>query len=73
MITNFDRFTTDELIKEIVRRNATESTTCLEIFINEEGYSITPRTRYWESLKKEGIAMKNVFGNYIKEPEEGPC
>ena len=39
----------------------------VEIFINYEGFEITERFRTKASLDKDGISMKNLRGEYIRD------
>ena len=60
-------FSTDNLIEEITRRICGETTVRLEIAISSEGYSIGETKRSPKSLRLDGISMRNVFGEFIKE------
>ena len=65
----FDRlasFSNKDLIDELTRRIGTQITTSINIFINSDGYEVTETNRSPESLKSDGISMRNVFGEYVK-------
>ena len=65
----FDRlasFSNKDLIDELTRRIGTQITTSINIFINSNGYEVTETNRSPESLKSDGISMKNVFREYIE-------
>ena len=65
----FDRlasFSNKDLIDELTRRIGTPITTSINIFINSDGYEITETNRSPESLKSDGISMRNVLREYIE-------
>lgn len=65
----FDRlasFSNKDLIDELTRRIGTQITTSINIFINSDGYEVTETNRSPESLKSDGISMRNVFREYIE-------
>ena len=65
----FDRlasFSNKDLIDELTRRIGTPITTSINIFINSDGYEVTETNRSPESLKSDGISMRNVFREYIE-------
>ena len=62
-------FSNQQMIEELRRRIGGPDTVSINIFINSDGYLIEEKIRSAESLKREGISMRNVFGQYIKEEE----
>ena len=59
-------FSNEVLIRELTQRIGTKSTTSISIFINSDGYEITETNRSPESLKSNGISMRNVFREFIR-------
>ncbi len=66
LFVRFASFSNKDLIDELTRRIGTKITTSISIFINSDGYEITETNRSPESLKSDGISMRNVFREYIK-------
>ena len=62
-------FSNQQMIEELRRRIGGPDTVSINIFINSDGYLIEEKIRSAESLKREGVSMRNVFGQYIKEEE----
>ena len=60
-------FSNQQMIEELTKRIGGPDTVSINIFINSDGYLIEEKIRSAESLKREGISMRNVFGQYIKE------
>lgn len=58
---------TDALIEILRFRLGTPTTTLIKIFITSEGYEIDETHRTAEGLKRDGISMRNVFGQFIGE------
>ena len=56
---------TDHYVKA-VRCLTSDTTVSYNIFINSKGVEITEDKRTSETLKKSGISMKNIKGDYIK-------
>ena len=63
---NIHTLSIERFIEEIRNRLGFETTVSITIFINSEGFSIEEKQRTLESLKSDGISMKNVFGTYIR-------
>ena len=59
-------FSNEVLIRELTQRIGTKITTSISIFINSDGYEITETNRSPESLKSNGISMRNVFREFIR-------
>ena len=59
-------FSNEVLIRELIQRIGTKITTSISIFINSDGYEITETNRSPESLKSNGISMRNVFREFIR-------
>ena len=51
---------------EDVKKYAPPDVVAVEIFINAEGHDITIKTRTADDLKKAGISMRNLAGEFIK-------
>lgn len=62
-------FSNKQMIEELTRRIGGPDTVSINIFINSDGYLIEEKIRSAESLKRVGLSMRNVFGQYIKEEE----
>lgn len=59
----------DELLEQLKLYMSTEldkNTVSISIFINCEGIQMTTRHRTPEQLKKSGISMRNINGDFIK-------
>ena len=54
----------DDFVKQI-REESENTVVSFSIFINCEGYEITVKNRTPEDLKKAGISMCNLKGNFI--------
>ena len=54
-----------ELVDEI-RDCSDQNVSAVSIFINSEGYEINTHTRDAKDLEKNGVAVKNLRGEYIK-------
>lgn len=51
----------------VLQEECNPQTVAVELFINAEGYEINYKTRSAESLKRAGISMRNIAGDYIRE------
>lgn len=56
---------TIELLKYVVRRNSGSTTVSVNVFISSEGVEVVFRTVSPESLKADGISMRNINGEFI--------
>ena len=54
---------------ESIREFAPADVVSVEVFINCEGHNITIRTRTQDDLKKAGISMRNLKGDFIGSKE----
>jgi hypothetical protein len=63
---------TPEILKEIdrlyqlVKEAAPENAVAVSVFMNSEGVEMEVRTRSPESLKRSGVAMRNLSGDWVK-------
>jgi hypothetical protein len=54
-------------LRDVLQNECNPHTVAVEIFINSEGYELNYKLRTPGSLKRDGISMKNICGDYIKE------
>ena len=55
-----------EALKEALKKELSDTCTSVSIFINSYETKITTSHRTAEQLKREGISMKNIKGEFIK-------
>ena len=54
-------------LESVVRENSANTVVGFRVFINCEGREVEVDTRRPEQLKSQGISMRNLAGNFIKE------
>jgi DNA-binding IscR family transcriptional regulator len=52
-------------LKEIAKEELSTNTTSVKIFINCQGVSFKVQERTAEELKRDGISMRNIQGDFI--------
>lgn len=55
-----------ENLREILQRECNKRTVSVCIFVNSQGCEISYTLRSPESLKRDGISMRNIKGDFIK-------
>lgn len=53
-------------LRSVLQKECNPHTVAVEIFINSEGYDLTQKLRSPGSLKRDGISMRNIAGDFIK-------
>lgn len=53
-------------LKELAKEELSTNTTSVQILINCQGVSYKIQERGAEELKKDGISMRNIQGDFIK-------
>ena len=53
-------------LKDLIASELAQTITSVSIFINCEGVEFTIKERSAESLKKSGISMRNIKGDFIR-------
>jgi len=59
----------DQALKQVIdilQKEAHEHCVSATIFFNSEGYEISYNMRSPESLKRSGISMRNINGDFIR-------
>lgn len=56
-------------LREIFSREVSKNVTSITVFINSQGAKIEINQRTPKQLKQEGISMRNVAGEWIKEQD----
>ena len=52
-------------VREILKNECSNEAVAVTIFFNSYGYNVEVETRSPESLKRDGISMKNLRGLFI--------
>jgi hypothetical protein len=55
-----------EQLEQAVKMNCADNVVSCEVFINATEVNITCNSRSAEGLKKSGISMRNIRGDFIK-------
>ena len=55
-----------EELKEVIKSELDDQVTYVGIFINAQGVEMNVHHKTPEELKREGISMRNIKGNFIK-------
>ena len=53
-------------LRDVLTEESHEHCTTVSVFFNCQGYSIEYKTRTPKSLKRDGISMRNLRGDFIK-------
>lgn len=53
-------------LRKVLESEAQDDCVAVSVFFNAEGHEIEYRTRTNESLKRDGISMRNLRGDFIK-------
>ena len=53
-------------LRDVLNEEAHEDCVAVRVFFNSYGYEIEYKTRTPESLKRDGISMRNLRGDFIK-------
>lgn len=53
-------------LKELLCDELSDTTTYVEIFINSQGINVNTTQRTPEELKRDGVSMRNIKGEWIK-------
>jgi len=56
-----------ENLRDALQNECDPHTVAVELFINSEGYEINYKLRSPGSLKRSGISMRNICGDFIRE------
>lgn len=54
-------------LRNVLQNECNPHTVAVEIFINSEGYEINYKLRSPGSLKRSGVSMRNICGDFIRE------
>ena len=49
-----------------LEENSDDECVAVRLFFNSEGYELTEEIRPSEGLKRSGIAMRNIRGDFVK-------
>ena len=55
-------------LRDVLQQEAHPHCVAVSVFFNVEGYEIAYKTRTPGSLKRDLISMRNLRGEFIKEP-----
>jgi hypothetical protein len=55
-----------EELKEVIKQELNDNVTSVNISINAQGIDMSVYHRTPEELKREGISMRNIKGDFIK-------
>lgn len=55
-----------EELKEVIKQELDDRVVYVKIFINAQGIDMNVYHRTPEELKREGISMRNIKGDFIK-------
>ena len=53
-------------LRDILQEETAEHCVGVNVFFNSQGYELEYRTRSPDSLKRDGISMRNMRGDFIK-------
>lgn len=53
-------------LRDVLQEEAHEYCVGVNVFFNSEGYEIERRTRTPGSLKRDGVSMRNLRGEWVK-------
>lgn len=54
-------------LRDVLQNECNPHTVAVEVFINSEGCEINYKLRSPGSLKRSGISMRNICGDFIRE------
>ena len=54
-------------LRDVLQNECNPHTVAAEVFISSDGYEITYKLRSPGSLKRSGISMRNICGDFIRE------
>lgn len=52
---------------EILKRECPRDCVSVTLFFNSQGYTIEVNNRSYESLKRDGVSMRDIRGDFIKD------